>query len=357
LPYTQNAYFSRKFIEMKKRPFFLSLFFLWLASSCSEKTDFTLKGKIDNLSSDTLLVYYEVPQSKLDTLICQGGEFTYTFSPDTFTILSLILDNQELLPIYAEKGETVEISKTDSTLTVKGKGENKLLTQIMDLLKGLSPEDTKMKVDSFIQANPESFTNLYLIDKYYTRNDSANYNDLEPLTQKLHGIIKDTPYMIQLQAKIEALKNPNKNQSILSLQAIDKNGEDIKWNSLRDKYILLNFWASWHPQSVSERDSLKALFKEIPKDIKKEDFIVYNISLDMDKKTWLQACDEETDLWKHICDFKGWNNFVLRNQNIHQLPYNILLSPAKRILERNIPRDKMVDKLKQHIKPKNKKNR
>lgn len=357
MPYTQNAYFSGKFRIMKKIPFLLTILLLGLASSCSQKTDFTLEGKIDNLPSDTLLVYYQVPQYKLDTLVCQNGKFTYTIHPDTFTVFSLLLENQELLPVYAEKGQTVKINRENNILTIQGEGENKLLAQILDLLKELPNEAIKAKVDSLIQTNPHSFTNIYLIDKYYTRNALANFSDLEPLVQKLHGIIKDTPYMTQLQSKIEALKNPQKNQSILSLQGIDKNGESIKWNEIRNKHILLNFWASWHAQSLSERDSLKTILADIKKDIAKDDFIIYNISLDMDKDEWLKACDEETEQWKHLCDFKGWNNFVLRNQNIHQLPYNILLSPTKRILERNTPWNELAEKLKQHVNSQKEKKR
>ncbi|MBQ4056298.1 MAG: DUF4369 domain-containing protein [Bacteroidaceae bacterium] len=338
---------------MKKIPFLLIILSLWLASSCNEeKTSFTLKGKIENLPSDTLLLYYQVPEFKFDTLFCQNGSFTYTINPDTFSIFSLILNNEQTIPVYVDKGETVEITGTINDLNVKGNGENKLLSQITETLKGLSPEATMLKVDSCIQANAHSFTNIYLIDNYYIKNPSANYDNLERLVKNLHGVVKDTPYMSQLQTKIEAFGNRQKNQSILSLVALDMKGENVKWNSIRNKYILLNFWASWHPQSIIERDTLKISLKGL----EKEDFIVYNISLDMDKKAWIEACDKENDQWKHLCDFKGWNSFPLRNQDIHELPFNVLLAPTKRVIAHNIPHNEIVDRVKQHKKDNPKKN-
>ena len=338
---------------MKNIPYFLIICTLWLVSSCSKNDNFTLEGKIENLSSDTILVYYQVPQFQLDTIVCKEGSFTYTISPDTFTMFSLILDTEETIPVFADKGQTVNISGTINEPNILGEGENKLMNEIIQSLKAMPSSEIPQKVDSFIKVNPQSFTTLYLFDKYYARNDSADFEHLETLTKGLHGIIKDTPYITQLQAKIESLKNYKKSQSILSLMGFNKKGESMKWSEVKDKHILLNFWASWHPQSISERDSLKTALKEF----KKDDLVVYNVSLDMDKEAWVKALDEETDSWKHICDFKGWQSAVVRNQNINQLPYTIILSPAKRVLHRNLTKDEIVDKLKQLIKDKSKKKR
>ena len=344
-------YFSEKILDMKNIPYLLTIIILWLASSCSKNENFTLEGKIENLPSDTILVYYQVPQFQLDTIVSKEGSFTYTISPDTFTMFSLILNAEETIPVFADKGQTVNISGSINEPYIQGEGENKLMNDIIQSLKAMPSNEIPQKVDSFIQSNPNSFTTLYLLDKYYTRNDSADFEQLETLTKSLHGIIKDTPYMTQIQAKIETLKNHKKNQSILSLMGFNQKGESMKWSEVKDKHILLNFWASWHPQSIAERDSLKTALKEF----KKDDLVVYNVSLDMDKDAWVKALDEETDLWKHICDFKGWQSAVVRNQNINQLPYTIILSPTKRILHRNLQKDEIVDKLKQLIKEKSKK--
>lgn len=331
---------------MKNSWFILTICILWLASSCSEKTDFTLKGNIKNLPSDTLLVYYQVPRYQLDTLICQDGKFSYTISPDTLTMFSLILNDQLTIPVYAEKGQIVEVNGTTDDFTIKGKGENETMAKIMKHLKELPSDELMEQVDSFILSNPHSFTNIYLIDNYYTRNPSADFTHLEELTNNLYGIIKDTPYMTILQGKVESLKKPQNNQSILALQAFQKNGKNLKWGELKDQHIVLNLWASWDTKSMAARDSLKTILK----DFKKEELIVFNLSLDMDKHTWLEETDEETEQWKHICDFKGWNNYIVKNQDIHQLPYTLLLSPKKRILSRNLSKEELTEKLKQLIK-------
>ena len=96
---------------MKKTIHFLLIIFL-LTTSCSQKNDFILKGHISGLLSDTIVVHYQVPEYDIDTITCKKGVFEYSFTPDTFTVFNLILNEHEVLPIYAEKGQTVEDRKS-----------------------------------------------------------------------------------------------------------------------------------------------------------------------------------------------------------------------------------------------------
>jgi thiol-disulfide isomerase/thioredoxin len=126
----------------------------------------------------------------------------------------------------------------------------------------------------------------------------------------------------------------------------DRQGKDIKWSEIRDKYILIDFWASWNPKSVVEQDSLVPVIKAL----KKEKFLICSVSLDVDKEAWLKSSDRDTTQWKQICDFKGWNNSIIKNQNIESLPSNLLLDRNKRIIARDIRGQKLIDKVKELIK-------
>ena len=90
-----------------KKLSFLFLALILLLTGCSKKSTFTLKGNISSLSSDTILVFYQEPNYKLDTIIAQNGKFSYTINSDTFTIFSLLLSDKEVLPVFANKGESV----------------------------------------------------------------------------------------------------------------------------------------------------------------------------------------------------------------------------------------------------------
>lgn len=329
-----------------KKTIYLLLTTLLLTTGCSEKTNFTLKGEISGLTSDTLLAYYLAPEYKIDTIICQKGKFEYTFTPDTLNVFNLLFNTEESLPIFADKGQTVKIKGTTTDFEIEGEGENKLMNEIFSLLRNTSEEKTMDIVDSLIQANKYSFTNLYLLDKYYANDEYADFEHINKLIESQSGIIKDSPYIIDLQSRIAHLSAKQKNLSIANLNGQDRKGEKIKWPTSRENYILVDFWASWHPESVAAQDSLVNVLKEL----KKEKFLVYSVSLDMDKEAWLKASDRDTTQWYQVCDFKGWNNNILKNQGVQELPFNILLDKNKRIIAKNVREKELITKVKGFIK-------
>ncbi|MBR4846755.1 MAG: DUF4369 domain-containing protein [Phascolarctobacterium sp.] len=329
-----------------KKNIYLLLALLTLIASCSDKkNDFTLKGKISGLSSDTLLVYYQVPEYKLDTIFCKNGVFEYNLEPDTTTMFSLIFNVAESLPIFAEKGQTVLLTGSIQEPEIQGQGDNQLMNKILALLRNTPERKIEHVVDSLMQANKQSFTNIYLFEKYYSSAQEPNYKHMEKLVNSLSGNIKDSPYFMLLQPKLEDLSDNNKTQNIHSLIGKDRQGKDFKWGEIRDKYILLDFWASWNPQSIAEQDSLVSVIKAL----KKEKFQICSISLDLDKEAWLKASDRDTTQWKQICDFKGWNQPLVKSQNIQSLPSNLLLDKNKRIIARDIRGKELTDKVKELI--------
>ena len=329
-----------------KKTIYLLLTTLLLTTGCSEKTNFTLKGEISGLTSDTLLAYYLAPEYKIDTIICQKGKFEYTFTPDTLNVFNLLFNTEESLPIFADKGQTVKIKGTTTDFEIEGEGENKLMNEIFSLLRNTSEEKTMDIVDSLIQANKYSFTNLYLLDKYYANDEYADFEHINKLIESQSGIIKDSPYIIDLQSRIAHLSAKQKNLSIANLNGQDRKGEKIKWPTSRENYILVDFWASWHSESVAAQDSLVNVLKEL----KKEKFLVYSVSLDMDKEAWLKASDRDTTQWYQVCDFKGWNNNILKNQGVQELPFNLLLDKNKRIIAKNVRGKELITKVKGFIK-------
>lgn len=329
-----------------KKAIYLVIISILTLISCSKNTGFTLQGNIEGLKSDTLLVYYQLPEHKLDTIFTENGKFNYTINPDTFTIFSLVFDSLDTYPIYADKGEMVEISGRIDSLEVKGKGENKKLQEILASLKDVRKDSLYIKVDSILQKETSSFTSIYLMEKYYAYDTLPNPKKIKELINGLNGIIRDTPYMMELLAKVEHLTKNENNRNIYSFQNQDRNGKAIKWTDIKQKYILLDFWASWNKESIETQDSLIPVLKAL----KKKNFLIISISLDLDKDAWLKASDRDTTQWLQACDFTGWNNKLVKEQNINTLPYNILLDTNKRVIERNIREKALIDKIKELIK-------
>ncbi len=327
-----------------------SLFtFLLLLTACGEKDTFTLKGSIQGLPSDTILVYYQNPSFRLDTIIADKGTFAYTFAPDTFTIFSLLLTENEVLPVFADKGQEVIVKGDIANLQLKGEGNNKEMSSLLQQLDTLKNDRSKFRqtVDSLIEHRPFSFTNIYLINKYYVQDTLPNYEKIEELVKGLSGAVKDTPYMLDLQGKLENMKKATERRIVSSLNGRDEKGKLVGWNDVKNKYVLLNFWASWDDKSRIVQDSLVS----IQKALKKEKFVIISLSLDMDKQEWLKAiADRDTTQWKQLCDFKGWNNEIVKQQGITRLPANVLINPNRRVVGNDLYGEELVDKVKSLIK-------
>ena len=339
---------------MKKIPIYLII--ILFLSACGKKSAFTLKGHISGLTSDTILVFYQLPIQQLDTIIAEKGKFTYTITPDTFTLFSLIMNNGQTLPIYADKGEKVALSGEIDQLQIKGTGENERQAQIMRQLNNTPDNGRRLveAVDSLIKAHPQSYTNIYLIDKYYVQDSLPDYSHIDQLIKGLSGVIKDTPYMIDLQNKLSEQKELADHRYIPNISCTDRNGKTVSWNSVKGKYVLLDFWASWNKESIAAQDSLVS----VQKALKKEKFAIISLSLDLDKKEWLEkTLQRDTTQWKQVCDFKGWDNSVVKQQGIIRLPANILIGPDKKVIAQDIRGKELTDKVKQLIEQDKKKEK
>ena len=331
---------------MKKLTFLLTLCTL-LFIGCSDNQSFTLKGKVSGLASDTILVYYQVPEYKLDTLVAQKGSFEYTIYPDTFTMFSLILNDKQIIPVFADKGDKVEWKGTADSLIIKGKGENKLMNDILRILEKSNAASTYYYTDSLLKANPQSFTNIYLLDNYYSSNDRTNYDRMEEQIEQLNGVIRDTPHILDLQARLKNIIERRRESAIYSFTMKDQFGKIITRRNFKDCYILIDFWASWHSQSKIQEDTLASAVKAL----KKQPFHAISISLDMDKESWETAiADKDTTQWSQVCDFTGWSNDLVKRQQIKALPSCILINPQSQIIEKDIEGQQLVKKVKQLIK-------
>lgn len=312
----------------------LSVYLLFCLDSCRQSDEFELKGELEGITSNMILVVFDDPDSKLDTIYPRGGKFTYAFSPDTLNTFRLVNDSGEVFPIFADKGWKVSVKGSFAHPEIKGDGPNNEYQEFLQSIHALKDSaQICQQAENFIKSHPSSPASAYILYWYFSQSANPNLSLIARLTEPLTGKVKDCRVLNEVLQKLpEKEKSTSTYLNYLSVKK--RNGEYLSWSSsgTQKQYSLINFWASWDKESIAIKDSLYALCEKFSKN----NFRVVNFSLDYNKEEWGKNTQKDTEQWIEVCDYKGWNNQILKQQNIQRLPYNILIDRNRKILGNNL---------------------
>ena len=121
----------------------------------------------------------------------------------------------------------------------------------------------------------------------------------------------------------------------------DVDGKPFALSSLRGKYVLIDFWASWCGPCREENPNVVANYHQF----KDKNFTILGVSLDKDRGAWLKAIKDDGLAWKQISDLKFWNSEAATLYQVQGIPYNVLVDPQGKIIATELRGDGLRDKL------------
>ena len=351
---------------MNKLIFLTSFILFTFSLSADEKLpENQFCGKIAGAKKEKLYLFH-ISGNKLikvdSTVTKNSGKFKFKSTLPEIDFYKLGFSRTASIPMILEGGEKVSLKASRSTFpkyyTTEGSDNTKLIgnydsyihttNKHIKRLDSLSKSDKgnaykyKEQSDSirlsfvkyrnaFIQENKGMLATMYATKDLDPKTDLKQYKEIYSGIKVTYPSTKFAKF---LKDAISQLDKKSSGQLGVGDMAPELNfpspsGEVITLESLRGKYVLIDFWASWCGPCRRENPTVVKLYDKY----KKKGFEVYSVSLDRNKASWEAAIKKDNLKWKsHVSDLKQWRSAAVKKYQFRGIPYTVLIDREGRIV-------------------------
>ena len=352
------------------------ILFLFLIFSCSTKRDinnYSLNIEFKNSNNEEITIEkvksdYSIELIKSDFLDNDNYKIDLLVNEPTLYRLNIVGKNS--IDFVLENND-VNISIDGNDISVIGSVGTDNLTIIKKYINDYQDERYELN-RSFIQASRDdnkleilkirnqseqlenNFTKnfkkliwnmdnsiaTFFVSDYLKIDDHFNFWD--SLILKYEKDLGYTSYYKALNEKFNRIKVLSIGQYAPEISLNDPDENQLTLSSFRGKYVLLDFWAAWCRPCRVENPNIVKMYNKY----KNYGFEVFQVSLDRDKSTWINAINKDgLNELNHVSDLKFWKSDAAITYNIKSIPASFFIDPDGKIIAKNLRGPKLEKKL------------
>lgn len=302
------------------------------------------------------------------------GNFTFKNRVPEKDFYRLRINNNNTLFMIIDPKENIRFTNPNNMLntgyTIENSQEGKLIMQVLEvrnslnevrerLLKELNDapiydrEMVQQKVENeygaflqekisvlkkMIDQHPDKLALIVLVEYL---NPDTEFEALQRIADMVEKNYPKSGYAAGYINKIRQMKTMAIGQPAPEIIFPDPSGKDVALSSLRGKYVLIDFWASWCGPCRQENPNVVRLYNQY----KNKGFDIFGVSLDKDKKAWITAIEKDGLTWTHVSDLAMWSSPVVKQYGFSGIPFTVLIDKEGRIIAKGLRGQQLEQKL------------
>ncbi len=327
---------------------------------CNNVKTYVVEGHIDGAVGDVAVMNMAGDEVYASATATEGS-FELKVESATPLFATLAIDGTPVLPLFLD-GSPIKVEgnmEDAKTLVARGTASN-------DAFVAFNEKQWEVMAPMFNGEGSDEEVAMAFVEMQNILNDSyeANKNNLwgayvfmsnkyrEMSAAEILDTIAEYPKDVQAMEEIAMVKEYAENmlkteigQTYTDITLPNVAGEDVSLKSVveKNRYVLLDFWASWCRPCMGEMPHLLDAYAKFHN----KGFEIYGVSLDESGDAWKNTIEKQGMKWVNVSEVAGWNTPAVQDYSVNSIPANFLIDSEGKIVAKNLRGEALVEMLKE----------